>query len=130
MPEINWVNERSKCSLAQMFEQLKADIQNDIAERNKQIGQNPGYEFKIGAIQSNRFTVLREDAHDSFAHRSVVFVLEPNRIKVLDGTRSLAEILSTTITFNDLGECRFKVGGREREPWQFRKETLEDLFFN
>lgn len=129
MPEINWVNERFKCSLVQMFEQLKADIGSDVDERNKQLPPNSGFKFQLGGVQGNRFSVIREDTYEHFAHRSVVFVLEQNKIRALEGTNRLAELMSATITFNDLGECRFKVNGKERESWQFRKETLENLFF-
>jgi hypothetical protein len=34
-----------------------------------------------------------------------------------------------TLTLNDMGECRLKINGQEREFWQFRRTALEDLFF-
>lgn len=129
IPEINWVNERAKCSLAQMFEQLKADVQSDIDARSKLLPQNTGFEFKLISSQQNRFAALKEDAHDTFANRSIVFVLENSAIKVLDGANKGAEIMKATITFNDFGECKFMVNEKERESWQLRRDALEHLFF-
>jgi hypothetical protein len=126
---MNWVNERAKCSLGQMFEQLKADVQSDIDARNKCFAQNVGFSFKMISSQSNRFAVLKDYANETFANRSILFMLDSRGIKVTNPANNNAEILNATITFNDLGECRFKVNGKERESWQLRKEALEDLFF-
>jgi len=39
------------------------------------------------------------------------------------------KILEATLTLNDSGECRVKIGGQEYELWQMRKKALENLFF-
>ena len=130
MPEIDWVNERAKCSLGQMFERLKTEIAADIEGMNKLIPKHYGFEYKmVNSGRPDRFAVLKDHSAEPFLNRSILFVVEKSAVKVIDTADNNAEKLSATITFNDLGECKFKVGGKERESWQLRKEALEDLFF-
>ena len=42
-----------------------------------------------------------------------------------DGADKL--MFDATLTLNDKGECRLKIGEKELDFWQFRKLALEDL---
>jgi len=71
-----------------------------------------------------RFAVVREDG--AFPE-AVNFVLANGSITAQGEEGTV--IATATVTLNDRGECKLKTGPDELEPWQFRRRTLEKLFF-
>jgi hypothetical protein len=57
----------------------------------------------------------------------VYFKLENNNISVRDEEHVL--LFEATVGLNDVGECKPKINGQEREVWQMRRMSLEKLFF-
>ena len=124
----DWVAERGGCSVRQMFEQLRLVIAQDVEAINKHIrpmDERPR-SFKI-AEDKKTIKVYEDDPHFD-SGPSVLFLLKGNVIKVKDGEtgQSLFEL---SITLNDAGECRFTIGGEERDSWQVRRKALEGIFF-
>lgn len=126
IPNLDWVKARGACSLAHMFEQLKTDVHEDVKRRNdmRVNGRDHFYEWRV-AESPNNIRVVREGG-DTFDRRSVGFYLEQGKIVVRDQQQ---EMFSVTVTLNDQGECKFKIGAEEKESWQIRKKALEEMFY-
>lgn len=131
VPELDWVNAFSGCSLGKVFHQLKLQIAEDVKARNGQIQSlsvavtiKP-YAFAM-TEQGERFSVFVEGDKVPRGN-SVSFALEEKKICVTDANGAL--LFEATLTLNDEGECRLKVGGQEREFWQVRRMALQKLFF-
>lgn len=128
MSDFDWVTARSNCSLAIIFERLKASVQEDVAKRQEltpksEFGYRYGFRTDLGP---NRISVVLEGPAVT-EPESLVFYLRKDSIEVVDGKGALK--FKATPTINDEGECRLKVAGQEKDLWQFRKMVLEDLLF-
>ena|ERR1017187_7263265 len=126
MPELDWVNARLKCSVFEVFSQLRSGVQDDIDKRNHSLTPDARMNFKMrdeSAPSPDRFAVVRlaERASDALE-----FTCTDNSIYVK--TQDGKTILCATPTLNESGECRLKTGEEELELWQFRLRALEDLF--
>jgi hypothetical protein len=129
MNEFNWVRARAKCSLAQIFEQLRLEVQEDIEERQAMRGKDEimgGYShgFSFSGTSTKFSASLR--GHQTPPH-SIIFALCKDKIEVRDETDHL--LLQFSVTLNGEGRCVAKVGSQEFEFWQIRLKTLESLFF-
>jgi hypothetical protein len=131
---VEWVKERAACTLAQMFERLRGEIENDIATRNATLVKEP-YSFKfISTASINRFSVLMDHPNDPYVNQAVIFVCDGKEITIshnpdVEIRTQIGRSFKATVTFDDCGECKFKVNGAVKESWQLRKMALEDLFF-
>jgi hypothetical protein len=115
----DWVTERAACTVNSVFESLYIEIKSDVELANGKRKQQFGVNRNGGVI-----TVFQEN---SSPPRSVAFGISGVVIFAEDSrSRKRTE---ATLTLNDKGKCRLKVGDLERERWQFRKDALEDLFF-
>lgn len=123
---LNWVKERFRCSLGEVFEKLKAEVKEDVAAREELRPRTPArehYAFKFTSTDRT-FTALLEG---NKLHKSVEFSLEDKAISVRTGGHP---ILSATVTLNDEGRCVVRINNKEYERWQIRKMALEALFFS
>jgi len=122
----DWVEARSKCTLAKVFQQLRAEVKTDVEKRNSMRGDQPFYEFSMASSQSDDFTVIL--SRNGVTHRIVTFGMVGNEIVVADqGNTELARV---SLTLNNNAQCRLKTKkDEELEFWQFRRLTLEKLFF-
>lgn len=121
--KFDWVTARSLCSLPNVFKELRLQVEEDVKTRNALRPNNSPYEFSV-AENGDDFTVLLE-AKD--VHRSVIFSLAEHAILVRDYKGK--EMFEVTLTFNDEGECRLSVKGKEYDLWQVRRMALEELLF-
>src|SRR5216683_3617796 len=120
MPEFDWVSARSACSLVAIFEQLKMQLQEDVAKRQSLREEIAHYGFRIVG-KDKRLAVVVEG---SGIYDSVLFILTDSGIEVADKDGKLR--FKATPTLSDDGECRLKVGDQERELWHVRKMALEE----
>lgn len=118
--DLDWVNVRSKCTLACVFEMLKHQVEKDIATQNALPDHR---QFEIVHGGSNSFTVMR---HDSTGIKGALFNLS-EKIEVRTIKREL--IFEAGITLNDAGRCLLEVDNQPRELWQVSRRALEKLFF-
>ncbi len=122
----DWVEARSTCSAAVIFEQLKEQLREDVDKRQK-LREGPPWYFGFRFIeQGRRVTILKEGNQ---IHRVVAFRLAEKAIEVTDEEGNVK--FSAVPTISDDGKCRLKVKGQEKEKelWQFRKMALDELFF-
>ena len=121
--KFDWVARRSACTLPKIYKTLRADIDEDIRERNSLRAADAAYEFSITEKENTFAVVLRADDFT----RSVTFMLEDHAILVLDPSGN--QMFEVTVNFNDEGKCRLKAKEQNRELWQVRRMALEDLLF-
>jgi hypothetical protein len=121
--DFNWVRERSECSAGKIFQQLALELEQDVGAINSLRGSSPRYGFNFKQVGAS----ISVSVEGNRLNRSVVFSLDDNRILVrLPGEKSFA----ATVTLCNDGKCRLRVNEETYSSWQFRKMTLEDLFFN
>ena len=121
--KFDWVARRAACSLPKIYKTLRADVDEDVRERNSIRASDAPYEFSI-IEKDNSFSVMLQAAD---FQRSVTFVLEDHAILVLDPSGN--QMFEVTVNFNDEGRCRLKAKEQNRELWQIRRMALEDLLF-
>jgi hypothetical protein len=121
--KLDWVAERSDCSLPKVFKTLMEEVKEDVKIRNSLRPDLAPYEFSI----EENLNKLAVHMRASDFQRSVTFCLEEHAILVLDnGGNQLFEV---TLTFTDDGKCRMNAKQQSRESWQVRRMALEDLLF-
>jgi len=130
--ELDWVNERSACTLNRIFETLKAQVSDDVSIRQGMLMFSTTCSLNFNA-QAQQFVVLlcgpkHRDADT--VYRAIAFILDqPNdRIVVVDESNNI--LLEATAALGHDGKCRLRIDGDELELWQVRRRALEDLFFN
>jgi hypothetical protein len=121
--KFDWVTERSSCSLPNVFKTLRLQVEEDVKTRNALRPNNSPYKFSV-AENGVDFTVLLE-AKDK--QRSVIFSHAEHAILVRDDKGS--QMFEVTLRFDDEGQCRLNVNGKEHDFWQVRRMALEELMF-
>jgi hypothetical protein len=124
--DFDWVAARSRCSLAVVFQQIASEVEEDVRKRNAKCPKDCGYEFSVIGPSASAFTVLLTG--DRVDRKLVKFNQTSKGITVhKDG--SLKPSIEASLTLNNDGECRLKIGTGEYDFWQFRRMALEELFF-
>jgi predicted membrane GTPase involved in stress response len=121
---LDWVTARHACSVEEVFERLKAEVQEDVKTREAlrpRTEDHSHYAFRFRG--GPRWFAAFMDGKNK---RGVQFKLEHPRIVVTKADGSFQE---ATVALNNEGRCVLKVGDTAYESWQFRKLVLEDLFF-
>ena len=122
--ELNWVDARAECSLAEMFKSLELGVHEDVERRVSLL--KPEEQLMFRAVsRARRFSVVCES--NEFEPRAVDFSCTGREITVSAG----GEVKFTaTIALANSGRCKFIVNEKELEQWQVRRMALEDLFFD
>jgi hypothetical protein len=124
--ELNWVEARMECSIAQVFKALELGVQDDVDAINARIKKGVAMRFSlVNSKNGNRFSVIREVNYA--ASGSVDFNLSGDEIKI---GRDNVLMIQATLTVTNTGKCKLKADGEELEQWQLRRKALEDLFFD
>ena len=127
MENFDWVSARDACSVTQMFERLRLAVDEDVKVRQAlrkkvdDFGFEQGFEF---TTRGSSFSVSRRGIERG---RAVVFAIQGRSITVKDESGNLLRLASVTI--NDDKECVLVVGEEQLQEWQFRKKSLEAIFF-
>jgi hypothetical protein len=125
----DWVAERSKCSVREMFEQLKLGIKQDVEAINKTIQGNQQRDSRSTFKTAESLKTIKVFFDNPFNQGwSVVFTLAGNVIRVSDGETN-QPLFNVGIGLNVEGDCRFKLGEKECDSWEVRRKALEELFF-
>jgi len=125
--QLKWVHARAQCSLPHVFKELEQGARDDAEEAQSLVPERSELRFSVATTSSHRFSVVRTDDPMSGTSRSIDFLLTKDQIEVY---RDYSELLySASLTLNDEGKCRLKVGDKELTQWQFRRTALEKLFF-
>ena len=121
----DWVAARSECSERQFFERLYLGAVENVAKRTA----------LLTSAELSARTLFRHESHQGLFS---VFTEASNGPMVrfrLDGKRIVVESdqgdvkFDGTITLDDRGRCRLRVGNEELDEWQVLKRALEQLLF-
>jgi hypothetical protein len=118
--DFDWVTARHGCSALQVFEQLRLEAAHNVKTLNA-LRPQAGFEFFEHA---DSFGVVRPVFSGSMAVR---FSLAGDEIDIQG--RGVEVHISATLTLNDAGECRLKVGTKELTRSQVLRRALEPLLF-
>jgi hypothetical protein len=123
--DFNWVEARAECSLHNIFKALELGVREDVEAIKALLRPHEDIRFSVQTARS-RFSVVRVDDPMRSISESVDFELAQPQIIVRndDGV-----ILTATLTLNNEGQCKLKVGNDELEQWQVRRMALEKLLF-
>jgi hypothetical protein len=126
-PDFDWITTRRKCSLRQMFEELRVAIEKDVSIANGFLKTEAGFEFKMAGT-TDRFRVYIQSPYVDTGGIAIAIVLSPKSIIVHDGATGTVKF-EIGIGLNDDGDCRFIIEGKELDSWQVRRRALEDMLF-
>ena len=129
--KFDWVTVRHKCSVADMFEELRQCAEANVTRRNEHDEPEDGDERFGFADHSQKhnhpaFGVWDRSGGDG-VRRAVDFSLEGGERVVIRST--IGHETTATLTLNDDGECKFLVGDYELDIWQILRRVLEPLLF-
>lgn len=128
--DLDWVTERAACSVTAMFKKLEHGVQADVAKMAVIISEQGDKQTKLSFVAGrDRFSAVREGVvYPLPTSHSVDFSIEKGLIVAKwDAEKVLCE---ATIMLTNEGRCKLRVGKEELEDWQFRRMTLERLFFD
>lgn len=123
MDQFDWVKARAECCMFNVFVKMKAEIEADIETRMEQL---KGYARLIKLVPTGAESFAVTLTGNGLTSRSVSFAKVGETIVIRDGDVSTV----ASLTLNDAGECRLKVGDLERDSWQIRRTALGGLFFD
>ena len=120
--DFDWVTARRECSIAHEFIQLQRLAEQNVAERQKDLG-------KSLLLQTDPpFAICRQAYGLKSWSWVVTFFIVGNEIHVRNHDGSVKSTL--TLTLNDAGECRYRIDGKgEFVRWQVLRRFLEPLLF-
>ena len=119
----SWVRKRFACSLPNVFNTLRLQVEEDVKARNELRPPNSPYEFSVGE-NVGEFTVFLKGKD---LQSAVVFNLAEHAIAVSDDKGN--QMFDVTLTFSDEGECRLNVNEKQCDFWQVRRMALEEIMF-
>jgi hypothetical protein len=124
-PDFDWVTARSKCSIVSMFEELRTLAKQNVEARNANpTGDDGPGRFEFSDIDGERAFKIFD--RRSSERRAVEFWAD--RESILIAISPDVENRAT-LALDDQGECKFKLGAKQLDPWQLMRHALEDLFF-
>src|SRR5215510_6487756 len=124
MEDFNWINARSECSLAKVFELLKAEVGEDVNSRNALLPEGTANKFSTVTV-GNVLTVMLVGL--GAQPLSVKFTKRDHSIECRDADDKL--IFDATPGLDHNGNCMIRIGNSYYELWQVRRLALEQLFF-
>jgi hypothetical protein len=121
----DWVRARAECSIAHVYKQLYNDVIRDVEVVKSLLPTDMQVKFTVTNGKGS-FSVVREIC--GLIPDSVNFSIYRNEsITAQDDDNTFQ--FTATLTLNNEGKCRLKVGDLELCLWQFRRMALEKLFF-
>jgi len=125
MAEFDWVTERANCSIAAVFAKFQTGVANDASTWNT---LPDSASRKIDIVEAAPvFKAVRRGV-PSAGLWYVQFTCDAAAIRIRSNDDAIR--IDATLTLNNAGECRLKVGAnQELELWQVRRMALEQLFF-
>lgn len=128
------VSARAKCTASEIYRDFALQLKKDVATRNTLLsGKERKHEvtflFDGGVEPTSLFVAAQTGGHflgeKRLAHVIFTKISEGIAAECSDGKK-----ITGLLTLSQDGECRLKVDGAEYSFWQFRKLTLEPIFFD
>lgn len=119
--KFDWVEARAACTVAEVFEQLRMDVESDVEAANVARKLESG----------TKFIFKSSEAGNAFAAAAywgrVQFVRHVDHIEIQDEVGN--QKLTVTLTLSNTGRCKLKIEQEDMEQWQVRRMALEGLLF-
>jgi hypothetical protein len=127
--DFDWISARAACSVSQVFQRLRMQVEADVAKRNDIRTENEKSKYSFQFIAENgSFSVSLDGRFLEEIEIGVGFRRTSAGIDVY--TPSDGQLrFSGEVTLSNDGLCRIKVEKAEYSLWQFRKLSLEGVFF-
>jgi hypothetical protein len=124
--ELDWVSKRAACTIGQVFNKLCNEIEGDVSAINTARNLVDMDRFFIDNTGDGRTIIIGQPSR---LPRVVVKIgVVGNEIEVQDEATQIRWRVG--IGLNNEGRCVLRDSDRiEMENWQFRRSTLEPLFF-
>ena len=124
--ELNWVEKRAACNIAQAFHQLCLEIGSDIIAINTTKHKDDLFlHFQQDSLQDGSVVI----GQPKRTPRVTVMIGIVDQ-KIMVRNQATQEQWSATVGLNNEGRCVLKLeDSSELETWQFRKKALDALFF-
>jgi hypothetical protein len=129
--DFDWVTARHKCSVAYLFQTLLERAKQNVATMNALHKASGGREDAyVHDTVPGVFSVVRGVPGGGPPH-TVRFNLDSRDETITvdaQGVPSM-EPFTGSLTLNEKGQCRLKVGPEQLDEWQVLRRALEPLFF-
>jgi hypothetical protein len=124
-PAWDWVTARAQCSVRAFFERLALGAQQNVATRMALLAGQPLQPRAV--VRSELLGTVCSVFTESTKGPVVRLYLDGARLVVRsdDGTIDFAG----TVTLDDQGRCRLRVGAEALDEWQVLKRALEPVLF-
>lgn len=130
--ELDWVQARMSCTVAEVFNKLWLAIEIDVATLNAAKKLSEDLQFKVDRHPDGGTICVWQPK--KVPSTRVLITAAADKIKVTQ--ESDTKNWSVTLGLNDEGRCILRLCDEKGEPtafemehWQFRKKALESLFF-
>jgi len=120
--DLNWVEAHFTCQTAQVFEELKLGVKDDIKTINTKRQLTDDAAFNTASNSSGSVFMVRRGQSTEV----VKFSYDRNHIQIDDEIGHHTH--SITLTLNSEGRCKLKVRDEELEQREVREMALEGLF--
>jgi hypothetical protein len=123
--DFDWVTARNDCSMPNMLQRLRLLAKANVETRNKQELDSAGF---IDADRAGNvvFSVWSKRVHGNERHAADFSISDDTKVLTV---RRGGQSFTVTVTVDDFGVCKCKVGNEELDPWQVLKRALEPLLF-
>lgn len=127
--DFNWVKARAACSLLVVFKSLEQGVREDVATIESLTDPRENIQFQVTA-SSKQFSAVRIDDAVRGIGQSVDFRLGDGVITAhLASNKGEEPLFTASVTLDNEGQCKLRVGDENLEQWQVRRMALETLFF-
>jgi len=124
--ELDWVAKRAACTVAQVFNELRTGIENDIATVNATRQLSAEDSFSADLLQNGMGVAIGRPRR--VPNKRVLVAISGDSLAVRD--EATPAEWSASVALNDQGRCILRLEeGTELEQWQFRMRALQALFF-
>lgn len=125
----DWVTAQAKCSVASMFERLRAGVKEDVQRRNGLFNRDDGWKFEFheDGDDFEAVRVVATGATGSSVSAAVRFERTGRRIQVRGEEIDID--FTAVVTLDAAGLCLFVVGEAMYSEWEVKRMALDQLFF-
>lgn len=127
--QLDWVSKRIACNVGQVFDELCAGIEDDVAAYNTAKNLGTDTQFAVSHTSVGNSVVIAQQGATMLPRIVVKIGIVGETIGVQDGAAKNVT-WHVRIGLNDEGRCTLRLEDETQlEQWQFRKKALENLFF-
>ena len=125
--QVNWVKERTECTIANAFESIVCQIIADVDTFNS-LQEEKNQNRRIG-YESCGSSLIMTDSLSTSNQVLVKLDKEAKKIEVRDRKKSSPRVVITQQWNKTKLVCELLIGGKVVDLWQISQEAVGDLLF-